>query len=206
MQMKTPPSVHSVVKREDKMEIMRTFIKASLLTPRLANTGSLEDITLVARSAESPVARALASLGADIASRGISVRAIFGYLECEKSPIGWSIAGPEIPFNRHLRWAKNPRLADAHEQLVLGPQTAWIGDCLRRDPSRRDAYEQYASADAHTAATLHTSFARLWTASVPLLIRTPKDVKITAAVVDHAALASLAPCDDNNGPLISSPH
>jgi hypothetical protein len=207
MQIKTPPPVHSVVKREDKMEIVRTFVKAFLLMPRAASADSVQEITLVARSAESPVARALASLGADIASRGLTVRAIFGYLECEKSPVGWSIAGPEIPFNRQLRWAKNPRLADAHEQLVLGPQTAWIGDCLRRDPSRRDAYEQYVTGDARTATTLHTSFARLWTASVPLLIRTPKDGKIaTAAVVDHAALASLAPCDDNSGPLISSPH
>jgi hypothetical protein len=207
MQIKTPPPVHSVIKREDKMEIVRTFIKASLLMPRAANIGCIEEITLVARSAESPVARALASLGTDITSRGITVRAIFGYLECEKSPIGWSIAGPEIPFTRQLRWAKNPRLADAHEQLVLGPQTAWIGDCLRRDPSRRDAYEQYVTADARTSETLHTSFARLWTASVPLMIRTPKDVKIaTAAVVDHASLAALPSGDDNSGPLISSPH
>jgi hypothetical protein len=207
MQMKTPPLMPSVIKREDKMETIRTFIKASLLMPRAPTAGSFDEITLVARSAESPVARALASLGADIASRGLTVRAIFGYLECEKSPIGWSIAGPEIPFTRQLRWAKNPRLADAHEQLVLGPQTAWIGDCLRRDPSRRDAYEQYAAHDARTAATLQTSFARLWNASVPLMIRTPKDVKIAATnTLDHAALAALAPCDDNSGPLVSSPH
>jgi hypothetical protein len=207
MQINTPPPVHSVIKREDKMEIMRTFIKASLLIPRATSAGSLEEITLVARSAESPVARALASIGAEIASRGITVRAIFGYLECEKSPAGWSIAGPEIPFNRQLRWAKNPRLADAHEQLVLGPMTAWVGDCLRRDPARRDAYEQYITADARTAGNLHTSFTRLWTASVPLQIRTPKDVKIAAAaVVDHASLAALAPCDDNGGPLVSSPN
>jgi hypothetical protein len=207
MQMKTPPPMPSVVKREDKMETVRTFIKASLLMPRAANAAAITEITLVARSAESPVARALVSLGADIASRGLTVRAIFGHLECEKSPAGWSIAGPEIPFNRHLRWAKNPRLADAHEQLVLGPVTAWVGDCLRRDPSRRDAYEQYAASDPRTAETLVTSFARLWDASVPLIIRTPKNVELAVAnTVDRAALAALTPCDDNSGPLVSSPH
>ena len=63
MQMKTPPPLPSVVKREDKMETVRTFIQASLLTPRAANAGEIRDITLVARSAESPVARALAALG-----------------------------------------------------------------------------------------------------------------------------------------------
>jgi hypothetical protein len=206
MQMKTPPPMPSVVKREDKMETVRTFIKASLLLPRAAQAG-IEEITLVARSAESPVARALVALGGDIASRGIIVRAIFGHLECEKSPIGWSIAGPEIPFNRQLRWAKNPRLADAHEQLVLGPHTSWIGDCLRRDPSRRDAYEQFAATDAATTMTLQTSFSRLWNASVPLQIRTPRSALLPKpTMIENAALASLAPCDDNSGPLISSPH
>ncbi len=207
MPIKTPPPLPSVVKREDKMETVRTFIKAHFLMPRSADVSPLSEITLVARSAESPVARALASLGSDIASRGLTVRAIFGHLESEKSSAGWSVAGPAIPFCRDLRWAKNPRLADAHEQLVLGPVTAWVGDCLRRDPSRRDAYEQYAAADATTATTLRTSFDRLWAASVPLLIRTPQAAHITApdALADNT-LAALVPREDNGGPLASSPH
>jgi hypothetical protein len=207
MQMKSPPPVPSVVKREDKMETLRTFVKASLLMPRAAQSAAGHDITLVARSAESPVARVLASLGSEIAGRGLSVRAIFGYLESEKSPAGWSVAGPEIPFSRDLRWAKNQRLFDAHEQLVLGPVTAWVGDCMRRDPARRDAYEQFAAEDARTAQNLITSFSRLWAVSVPLMIRTPKDVKIVAAdAIDHAALAALVPGDDSGGPMASSPH
>ena len=201
----------SVVKREDKLDIMRAFIKANLLMSRAAvcaadASPALQEITLVARSAESPVARAVASLGAEIAARGLVVRAIFGHLEAEKSPAGWSVTGPEIPFHRDLRWAKNPRLADAHEQLVLGPVTAWVGDCLRRDPSRRDAYEQYVAADARTAETLRTSFTRLWSASVPLVIRTPRPAALAAGPINEAALAALTPCDDNSGPLVSSPN
>jgi hypothetical protein len=204
MQMKTPPPMPSVVKREDKMESLRSFIQAFWLTVPAVDNGS---ITLVARSAESPIARALIAIGGDIAARGITVRAILGQLEPEKSAIGWSIAGPQIPFTRDLRWAKNPRLADAHEQLVLGPTTAWIGDCLRRDPSRRDAYEQYAANDAIVARTLQTSFERLWAVSEPLLIRTPKSgAAIAAQPFDAGELASLTPRDDNSGPLASSPH
>jgi hypothetical protein len=206
MQIKTPPPMPSVVKREDKMESLRAFIQAFWLSGPAVGNGS---ITLVARSAESPIARALAAIGGDIAARGITVRAILGQLEPEKSAIGWSVAGPQIPFIRDLRWAKNPRLADAHEQLVLGPTTAWIGDCLRRDPSRRDAYEQYAANDAVVARTLQTSFERLWAVSEPLLIRTPKSdaaAAATKAPFDEAALAALAPRDDNSGPLASSPH
>lgn len=207
MQMKTPPPLPSVVKREDKMETMRAFIKANLLTPRAATVTLSDQITLVARSAESPVARALVSLGSEIAAHGLAVRAIFGYLEAEKSSAGWSVAGPEIQFCRDLRWAKNPRLADAHEQLVLGPITAWVGDCLRRDPSRRDAYEQYVAADAITAETLRTSFTRLWSASVPLLIRKPQTaVAAASTTMSETALATLTPFDDPSGPLISSPN
>ncbi len=207
MQIKTPPPLPSVVKREDKMETMRTFIKANLLAQRGTSAAAIDEITLVARSAESPVARAIVSLGAEIAARGLTVRAIFGHLEAEKTPVGWSISGPQIPFSRELRWAKNPRLADAHEQLVLGPSTAWVGDCLRRDPSRRDAYEQYAATDAVTAANLQTSFSRLWSASVPLMIRTPQLMdRPTAEPIDTPVLAGLPPCDDNSGPLVSSPN
>ena len=93
MQIKTPSPVPSVVKREDKMEAMRTFVQAFWLTQQTPDAGT---ITLVARSAESPIARALVALGGDIASRGLTVRAIFGQLEAEKLPAGWTIAGPEI--------------------------------------------------------------------------------------------------------------
>ena len=211
MQMKTPPPLPSVVKREDKMESLRTFMNAFWLASRAADTAASAgvQITVVARSAESPVARALVAMSSEIANRGIAVRAIFGQLEPEKTALGWSAAGPEIAFSRDLRWAKNPRLADAHEQLVLGAETCWIGDCLRRDPSRRDAYEQFIASDTRTSQTLQTSFERLWIASVPLLIRTPQGTTLagcepTAATAE--ALAALTHRDDNSGPLVSSQH
>ena len=57
MQIKTPPPVPSVVKREDKMQTLRTFIHSFFLLPAVDTANA--QITLVARSAESPVARAL---------------------------------------------------------------------------------------------------------------------------------------------------
>ena len=206
MQIKTPPPVHSVVKREDKTENLRAFIATFL---GQASRDTTAELTLVARSAESPLARALVALGAEIAECGLSVRAIFGQLESEKSLAGWSVAGPEIAFRRELRWAKNPRLADAHEQLVLDPETCWVGDCLRRDPSRRDAYEHYMAGDASSASTLRISFGRLWSASLPLMIRTPhgKSTPVSGiADSPEMPLAALTARDDNSGPLASSPH
>lgn len=204
MQIKTPPSVPSVVKREDKVETLRRFISGYLQS----SAALPAEITLIARSAESPVARALVLLGSDIAARGLCVRAVFTQVEPEKTAAGWSVSGPDISFHRQLRWAKNPRLVDAHEQLVLDAETCWVGDCMRRDPSRRDAYEQFAAADRLTSATIATSFDRLWSASEPLLIRVPTAVSAApqASLAALADLSALTPCDDNSGPLASSPH
>ena len=53
------------------------------------------------------------------------------------------------------------RLLDAHEQLVLDAATAWVGDCMRRDPSRRDTYEFYSNCPV-TARHAVCSFAQMW--------------------------------------------
>ena len=206
MQIKTPPTVASVIKREDKMETLRTFIAATLAAPRAGDVSGV--ITLVARSAESPVARALVALSPEIEARGLTVRAIFGHLEAEKTAAGWAVASPAIGFSRDLRWARNPRLADAHEQLVLGAEICWTGDCMRRDPARRDAYEQFIAADARTSRTLQISFERLWAASEPLVIRATHSAAANVRSTDAAddTLAALMPRDDNSGPLVSSSH
>ena len=49
-----------------------------------------------------------------------------------------------------------------HEQLVLGPAASWVGDCMRRDPMKRDAYECYAADCSKTAGWARTSFDRFW--------------------------------------------
>ena len=208
--MKTSPPAARVVKHEDKMETLRTFILAALLSPQtgVVSGDTSGVVTLVARSAESPVAKALVSLGAELASRNMTVRAIFCQLEPEKTAAGWSIAGPDIAFARDLRWAGNPRLADAHEQLVLGSTISWTGDCMRRDPARRDSYENFGTADANTANTLRVSFERLWAASTPLLIRTPHGNVAPQRPADPAddSVAALVPREDGSGPLVSSSH
>jgi len=58
---------------------------------------------------------------------------------------------------------------EAHEQLVLGPETCWIGDCMRRDPAKCDAYESYVEGCGEAAGCAAVSFERLWLASQPLV-------------------------------------
>jgi hypothetical protein len=58
-------------------------------------------------------------------------------------------------------------LLEAHEQLILSPTAIWTGDCMRRDPVKRDAYEAYAPDSAETARIAQQCFERVWTASEP---------------------------------------
>src|SRR5690606_14006482 len=116
---------------------------------------------LVARSAESPVARMVLSLGAGARLRGFSVRAIFAFLgtaetvriaeACRAS--GWAL---------QVRWARDLRLLEAHEQLVLGAATSWIGDSMRRDPLSHDACELHAPDCPDSAERAALFFERLW--------------------------------------------
>ena len=58
-----------------------------------------------------------------------------------------------------------PRLIEAHEQLVLGPETCWIGDCMRRDPAKCDAFENFIEDCGEASGCAIVSFERLWAIS-----------------------------------------
>lgn len=162
-----------VVRREQKEARLREFLLRQL---GLAGEGApatekaATSCLLIARSADSPAARIVLALGAQAMPPSFSVRAIFAQLggtetariaeACRNS--NWAI---------QVRWARDVRLLEAHEQLVLGSATSWIGDCMRREPTARDACELYAAdcRDATRRATLF--FERLWGASEPVFER-----------------------------------
>src|SRR5262245_8752787 len=121
---------------------------------------------IVARSLGSPLVRAVAGLTHEIAASGRSARMILAHIDGEPQPDDW---GRAVTFSHEIRWAKHPRLVEAHEQLVLGPETCWIGDCMRRDPGKCDAYESYVEDCGEAAGCAAVSFERLWHASEPLV-------------------------------------
>ena len=126
-------------------------------------------LLLVARSLDSPVVKAITALGDDIAAAGLGARLILAHVDREPAPEDW---GRGLAFTYEIRWARHPRLVEAHEQLVLGPETCWIGDCMRRDPGKCDAYESYVEDCGEAAGCAAVSFERLWHASQPLVSRT----------------------------------
>ena len=107
-----------------------------------------------------------------IVAAGYSVRMIVAQTDADAMPRGWALSDA-VEVDCEVRWARKPRLIEAHEQLVLGPQTCWIGDSMRREPAKCDAYETILDDCAETAASAMVSFERLWQTSEPLLAGTP---------------------------------
>jgi hypothetical protein len=119
---------------------------------------------LVARSTDSPAARALLAVADEALAMGIQIRTL---LVQHGSPMqSAGLAGQGTPAGE-WRVISDPRLLEAHEQLVLSDSKAWIGDCMRRDPSRRDAYETYCNGSDSRASWAARSFEHMWTAAAP---------------------------------------
>jgi hypothetical protein len=70
----------------------------------------------------------------------------------------WTLAAEPAALDYEVRWARDPRLIEAHEQLVLGAQTCWIGDSMRRDPTKCDAFESYVEGCGEAAGCALVSF------------------------------------------------
>jgi hypothetical protein len=124
---------------------------------------------LIARSPASPVAQALRDHAVRMASMGIRVRAIFTEVD-QTNPVDL-IAPFSLPSE--CRLARDPRLLAAHEQLSLSPTATWVGDCMRREPNKRDALERYAGNCPQTGAFASRSFESMWRVTVPVLAVPP---------------------------------
>lgn len=174
-----PAGTVKVMKPEDKQRALSEFIAATLAQtapPANAEPAPRTIIaTLIAHSPSSPVAKALASLAASDANVTVQARAIFASLDTDGSSAA-PVAATWLssPAGRvTLRQIVDVRLCDAHEQMVVDGASAWVGDCLRRDPSKRDAYETFALADATVQRFAELSFERIWALSEPVAVARP---------------------------------
>jgi len=167
-----PPLRMSVTRRGEKEQRLGEFIGEYLGDAQHARPQPGTEILLVARSVESPVVKAIAAQAAEIAAAGYGVRLIVAQTDVDSMPRGWALCDT-VDVDCEVRWARKPRLIEAHEQLVLGPQTCWIGDSMRREPAKCDAYETYIDDCTKTTAVAILSFERMWQTSEPLLARTP---------------------------------
>lgn len=152
-----PKARMNVVIKEEKEARLKAFITRHLEAQRASGAPAGEiKYRLLALSAESPAAAALSQLAPELAAAGIAVEALLA-----RRASGVTLEGAEC------RFVTDVRLLDAHEQLVLDPTTVWIGDCMRRDPLKRDSYELYSDTCPATAGRAVRSFAQIWRAAGP---------------------------------------
>jgi hypothetical protein len=173
MRLPTPPRI-PVISREDREAKLKDFIAQALASRRehpLDTYG--ETFTLVARAPDSPVAHALLAMTEDIAAAKIAIRVVL----FETEPLAEDHVQTSLldVSTVDVRMLTDHRFAAAHEQLALGRGQVWTGDCMRRDPAKRDAFEMYHNADAAIAEQAGASFAKLWDKSVSLrrVVATP---------------------------------
>jgi len=138
---------------------------------------------LIAKSTDSPIAQVMRGHSARLATMGIRVRAIFSEID-PAHPIH---ATAPFAVPGECRMIRDHRLLAAHEQLVLSPTRTWVGDCMRRDPAKRDALERFAADCAQTGAHAIRSFEALWRTTVPASVMPQISTALAAQMPEIAA-------------------
>jgi len=120
-------------------------------------------LTLFVRNPDSPVARALHAAWAEGLIEGARILLVISETAVEEpgTPSILDIPGIEC------RVLTDRIFGTAHEQLTVGHTRVWIGDCLRRDPAKRDAFEIYDGNDPTNCVFALASFEKLWSRARP---------------------------------------
>jgi hypothetical protein len=148
-----------VVRREEKFSTLAAFLSEELPGALEATQGASLNIDLIARSPDSPVVQALTVALAEVPDDRIEIRAIFA-MDAEAAGL------EKISPQSEVRTTPSGNLDDAHEQLSIGDEIAWIGDSMRRDPAKLDAYERFISGDLEPCGWTNHAFRQLWNLAI----------------------------------------
>lgn len=189
-----------IVRHEDKETKLKSFIRTVVEQSTASTDANPSErlVLLIARSVESPVAKAVAALVRD-GSITVPVKLILAVLPRENVEGGFDTLAT-LAGESGGRTVRDARLFDAHEQLVLGPSASWVGDCMRRDPMKRDAYECYAADCSITAGWARTSFNRMWSVCEDMAAdarHVASDV-VAGVIVASTEEASIDPLDTHS--------
>lgn len=125
--------------------------------------------TLILRAASSSPALAVIRMKDELSRAGVSAKVILAKLEPEEDLrqlfTSLSHLAPRKPACELIRWARNPRLLDAHEQVTYGDAMCWSGDAMRRDADKRNALTLFDEQAPDTVRLGRLAFEALWVAS-----------------------------------------
>lgn len=158
-------------------------------------------VTIIARSPQSPVVQILTTVADELATRNITVQVVLSDVDPENAlRDAWTVISDLSKDAEHsdlIRWANSPGVLEAHEQMNLGQHMCWLGDAMRREPGRRDGFDLF-EIDAPQACRLgKQSFNAMWnfaTAVPKWLLREVADRRpnATFAGPDQRSLATLS--------------
>ncbi len=197
------PAGMEVIKKEEKEARLLSFVEQTLASAgecdELPHT---QEILILARSPASPVARAVRDAAETIRAAGLSVRCVYTNTATADED---QAHGDADLIAGCVRLTHDARLLEAHEQLVLGHADAWIGDCMRREPGKRDAFECYAPGEPELAAWARLAFEKIWRAAEPVAVARDSDAErqIPTGPIDAIALQLGL---DGDGPTVSTRH
>jgi hypothetical protein len=128
--------------------------------------------TMVLRSPASAPAQALILMKDALLGARVSGRAILAKLEPQDELkdlfTALSALSPDASETALVRWARNPRLLEAHEQVTYGDDMCWSGDAMRRDASKRNPLVLLEANAPDAARRGQLAFKALWASSVPV--------------------------------------
>ena len=126
-------------------------------------------LTMILRSAASDPAKALVGMKGALQRAGVSAKVILAKLEpgddLKQLFASLSELAPHEPAPELIRWARNSRLLDAHEQVTYGETMCWSGDAMRRDADRRNALTLFDEEAPDTVRLGRLAFEALWAVS-----------------------------------------
>ncbi|HWV82464.1 MAG TPA: hypothetical protein VNZ50_13620 [Hyphomicrobiaceae bacterium] len=167
MQIKVPPG-NSDALLEAREQRLMAFTADGI--ERLSEAGTYAGrgtILAVARSVDSPAARALIALRSVLADHRVTVRLVIAEDDAPLEPFIGDSTGQSAGSAFEVRIARDHRLRDAHEQLIVGRASVWFGDSLRRDIHRRDLFEQFLADVPEVARAAAHAFEQLWLRTEP---------------------------------------
>ena len=185
------------VKHEEKQENISRFAGFFLDRLSVVELPTLEQrtVTLLVRSAASPAARSLLAVVRQSHAFSVRLQVVFCQLDPAELLADWSdlsLADGNTPAVAELRWARRTGLSDAHEQMVLGLGQSWQGDCMRRDPETRDAFETYETINNDAARRSAAAFNSIWSKCDPIAALRPLRSSKLAGLLPHDVLTQAA--------------
>jgi hypothetical protein len=126
-------------------------------------------LTMILRSPEADPVKALIGMTGALERKGVRARVLLAKIEpddeLKKLFETLSTLAPLEPAHELIRWARNPRLLEAHEQVTYGETMCWSGDAMRRDADRRNALTLFDEEAPESVRLGRLAFEALWTAS-----------------------------------------